>query len=668
MDHQDQEVPPEPSFSDVNHEPPRQFYFDSEEEMMREFNALPPLFRTASVAGGLTKLAEAMQESNRDHNALQSRMLNALDQILAYASTLPNQPTAPLAAFPAVDPNPPAPVQAPRARTQPLQTPVEAPQPTGVQPPEFTFQALGRLDAANIGTLRLTRRASSLEDQDPMMLLAGSASDTSFTAQTPPVQPVQRTPPARNAQQLPTPLVTPVLDTSGVTPSATRRMSITDRIIVGSSALADATQTQVVLRPPQHHISLKRLTARDILQFLFQLTDYQYAHRIPLHAASLVDPPLVRQLIARHPQLNHASFQALNNHEVYQLLQFDSMPHTLFDAYNRLDAAIKFPLSLEKYRPSPTDFYPFYSALLAYKREFTMAYDLITGQLPPHLLPPLSTKDYGTLKLFLSKIPFSYGHRIHAAYLQRLVSSNPRDTSDPTRITTLQGYLHAFYKYVDVHFHLYRDARSMGQLFGGSEFHGGSNRDRPRNAVPSRPQRLQAVLPVEDSSFPVPNTQDEDSLDGSQADDSDPELPPDEFDEPFFDTDFSPLPNLDADAVDDATLYKSHDDRLSSAEFSDPAIPLDEHPFSVHAISPDPAQRPRDPRSSRDSPGSFRKPPGLRPRSPPPTSTDPAREARRYSHRSTPDQRFPPPNPHSKTSSPSTYSFPKPSFPQGQKG
>eukprot|EP01033_Poteriospumella_lacustris_P014695 gene14695-10508_t len=225
MDHQDQEVPPEPSFSDLNHEPPRQMYFHSEEEMMREFNALPALFREASVAGGLTKLAAAIQESNRDHNSLQSRMLDSLDQILAFAATLPNQPTAPTASFPAVDPNPPAPVQAPRARTQPLQTPVEAPQPTGVQPPEFTFQALGRLDAANIGTLRLTRRASSLEDQDPMMLLAGSASDTSFTAQTPPVPPAQRTPPARNAQQLPTPLVTPVLDTSGVPPSASRHES-----------------------------------------------------------------------------------------------------------------------------------------------------------------------------------------------------------------------------------------------------------------------------------------------------------------------------------------------------------------------------------------------------------------------------------------------------------
>lgn len=529
----------------------------------------------------------------------------------------------------------PTPIAPPAPKPKPVPAPPVTPKVAPSANPDklvFTFQELDALGGSVTKQVRLDRRLSTLVDREDFLL---SDQEDLVSSDTNPPNPPARLPIPTTPDDISTDSVDPhpqLTRPSTAHLPENRRLSVTDRALLGSSALAGQTTTQVVLRPPNHSICLKRLAVRDVLGFFMHILDYQYAHRIPLHAASLIDPPLVRQLLARHPKLNYASFQALDNLKVFQVLQFDSMPMTLFDAYHRLDSAVKFPLPYERYRPSAVDFYPFYTALLAYKREFTMAYDLLTGMLNPSLIPLLSTKEYGLLRIFLNKIPFLYGQRLHAAHLSHRISSPHRNgtASDPNRITTIQQYITVFFKYVDVHYSLYCDARSFGQLFGGSDFHAGNNRDRPRRQDNAKMQRLNALLSPDDLDQPA------DDVPADTTDDRDHGDPDDPI-HPFMDTPVFPIPNLDDQHPDDGNVYDYSELPGESPDYSDPALSFQD--IASESLSAVASATHRKFPSDKD-----RQPPGSRPRSASPTElTTPNREAQRYIHRSTPQHRFPPP-------------------------
>lgn len=550
-------------------------------------------------------------------------------------------------------PTPPTPAQPPAP--VPSQPSAQAQTPIPSAPPldrlVFTFQELGVLGTSAPRQVRLDRRLSSLVEREDFLDDSSSLSDPTSDHAINARLPIPPTPdesfarPTPNAPTPPTPnLPHPSLNpphTAHVPPN--RRLSVTDRAILGSSALASTTQTQVVLKPPEHSIRLKRLTVREILGFLMHITDYQYAHRVPLHAASLIDPPLVRQLLARHPQLNYASFQAFNNLQVFQLLQFDAMPQTLFDAYHRLDSAVRFFMPNDRYRPSAVDFYPFYTALLAYRREFTAAYDLITGMLQASLIPLFSTKEYGLLRIFLNKIPFMYGQRLHAAHLSHRISSPPKDgvAADPSRVTNIHQYITVFFKYVDVHYRLYCDARSFGQLFGGTEFHAGSNRDRQRRDPPKQ-QRLNAM-----NAMFAPTPDDHDNEDFREFDSAPPlnddDDPDDPDTHPFLAHSDMAYPDMDDSNTDDANRYSYYD---HPSALSDPAVSMEDIAAdpSVSAISPAPPRKfsPSD-RNFKVHVDKDRQSNGFRHRSPPHPVQKP-REFPRPLNRNPPPRRYPTPH------------------------
>lgn len=353
-----------------------------------------------------------------------------------------------------------------------------------------------------------------------------------------------------------------------------RRLSQTTRAVRGSTDLSANTPTQVVLHPPKHDIELTSLSVNAIIKFVTDVIDYQYRYRIPLQVPSLIRPAIVREIMARHPRLNYASFQALDADQIFQLLQFEMAPSTLYEVINRLDRSVRFKLDDSKYRPSSRDYRPFYSALLTYIREFTMAYDLITGLLPADLIPKLSTKDLGILKVFLSKIPFEYGWRIHTAYLQDNVNTRgPGATSmasNPQSITNFHRYLSAFGQYVNQHFNVYRDCRTFEQFFGGTAYHGGTNTARPRH----RTQHVNAIMPA-------PTLPPEDS--SNSEDDSDPEPYPDDMVYPEQE-DTLDDGNMYADTADTAFVPAAADSQLSLAEAHSQNDAFADDPGSLNAI------------------------------------------------------------------------------------
>eukprot|EP01033_Poteriospumella_lacustris_P005279 gene5279-biopygen2327 len=278
--------------------------------------------------------------------------------------------------------------------------------------------------------------------------------------------------------------------------------------------------------------------------------------------------------MARHPRLNYATFQALDADQVFQLLQFEMAPSTPYEVINRLDRSVRFKLDDSKYRPSSRDYRPFYSALLTYIREFTMAYDLITGLLPADLIPKLSTKDLGILKVFLSKIPFEYGWRLHTAYLQDNVNARgPGSTSmasNSQSITNFHRYLSAFGQYVNQHFNVYRDCRTFEQFFGGTAYHGGTNTARPRH----RTQHVNAIMPA-------PTLLSEDS--SNSEDDSDPEPYPEDMVYPEQE-DTLDDGNMYADTAETAFVPAAADSQLSLADARSQDDDFVDDPGSLNAI------------------------------------------------------------------------------------
>lgn len=327
-----------------------------------------------------------------------------------------------------------------------------------------------------------------------------------------------------------------------------RRLSQTARAVRGSTDLSTLTPTQVVLHPPSHNIELSGLSVNAIIRFVTEVIDYQYRYRIPLQVPSLIRPAIVRELMARHPRLNYAVFQSLEADQVFHLLQFELTPSTSFEVINRLERSARFKLDDSKYRPSSRDYRPFYSAILTFIREFTLAYDLITGLLPSDLIPRLTTKDSGILKVFLNKIPFEYGWRLHNTYLQdQIVSKNQVNSSlssNTQAIHNFHRYLSAFAQYVNQHFQVYRDCRTFEQFFGGTSFHGGNNSSRPRHGLKSH--KLSAVSPLSDTG-----NLDELSSDSSASRDNDYE-------------DDSPVPSISDGLLPNDMDYPEVEDTLDN--------------------------------------------------------------------------------------------------------
>lgn len=343
---------------------------------------------------------------------------------------------------------------------------------------------------------------------------------------------------------------------------------------------------------------------------------------------SLIRPTIVREVMARHPKLNYASFQSLDAEQVFQLLQFEMAPTTAYEVINRLERSVRFNLAESSYRPSSRDYRPFYSALLNYIREFTLAYDLITGLLPADLIPKLSTKDLGILKVFLSKIPFEYGWRLHGAYLQDQLSTKPAGASSLTAnshpINNFHRYLSAFSQYVNQHFHVYRDCRTFEQFFGGTSFHGGSNKARPRqhqsqklNALPQHfvPDSDDASASSSDSSDSAGSRRSHDSNDSNNN-----------VDDP------SPLDMVypeHEDTLDDGNMYADTPETAFVTSASDPGLSMaDAHVLEAsfhddsHMLQAFQARPDKDRKTYGDSRGSMHPRPAPRPENDLKTSGD----------------------------------------------
>jgi hypothetical protein len=197
-------------------------------------------------------------------------------------------------------------------------------------------------------------------------------------------------------------------------PNKSRRDSIMHRLSIYQPA---DKFVRIVREPPkQDHIKLTKLNIPSILDFFDNVELYQKANNIPIQMATKIEPNLRDMIIAQCGQVEVTvdNFYSLENPIIAYLLHCCFRPP---NAYVFCDKLIKFsnfnmPYANSSYKPTATDFQPFYKAMLDYRHKFKMLFDFLAAYTDDRELPKIHTKENGVISIFLSKIPNGIGTRM----------------------------------------------------------------------------------------------------------------------------------------------------------------------------------------------------------------------------------------------------------------
>ncbi len=214
--------------------------------------------------------------------------------------------------------------------------------------------------------------------------------------------------------------------------------------------------------PPMHKISLTSLTFRAILNFIDEVTMYHQTHKVLLPVASLISSEIIRELVSTWPGMTVFQFLQMSAVDVFKILQSELCPQSLmeFEKILRREAVFTMATVNESYKPNPVDYRPMYRAILRFKSEFLRVYEALAQNCEPSCIPECTNKDGGLINIFLQKIPYEHGTRLHKNYLVKVKHWN-----------SIYDYLTAFSKLVVSVYAQSKVSRSFGLTFGGSQFH-----------------------------------------------------------------------------------------------------------------------------------------------------------------------------------------------------
>lgn len=198
---------------------------------------------------------------------------------------------------------------------------------------------------------------------------------------------------------------------------------------------------QVFKAEPRHEIALTKLNVPSVLKFFDDIILYQQKHEIILKAATLVSQWVRSQVIAKNPTLlhSHEEFLKMNLKQLLHVLRLTIRPEHQIAFSRSLEDSVKMWVP-DNFELNVTNFRDFYARLLVYRREFTDVYEFLANGSPTSIIPRVDTKPGGLVKIFISKIPESYGERV----LQTLQS---------TKFNSLDDFLDQFYAKAAEHDH-----------------------------------------------------------------------------------------------------------------------------------------------------------------------------------------------------------------------
>jgi len=277
-----------------------------------------------------------------------------------------------------------------------------------------------------------------------------------------------------------------------------RRTTVFGRSIEKNSDESQILQMHSV-QPKYDHIKLTYLSIGKVLQFFKAIDAYEISYRLKLPVPTLIEPDIRREILAQFPAYNEQKFYRLSTSELLSMTQSMVQPLNKSEFAEKLDKYTVFEVP-SSYHPTPTNFKPFYKALLLHRENYLKLYEFMSENNEKNI-PDCKNKDKGLIKIFLNKIPHEYGNRV---FLQ-LDESQFKGKG-------IYVFLRCFYTIVKKHYDQYLGSVTLNQSFGGTKF------KTKESSYTSKVQgiesmELSAMLPVNDCS----DTDDERCL-GVEAD------------------------------------------------------------------------------------------------------------------------------------------------------
>jgi hypothetical protein len=184
------------------------------------------------------------------------------------------------------------------------------------------------------------------------------------------------------------------------------------------SSAGRASETYIRTEPDKSHIMLKSLTVSNVEKFWKSIEKYEKEHPgTVIRAAIRIDEKVVNTLISyalASDRMDEDLFSSQTNSYVANLIQVALRPLDKTEYLKKLKENTNCEIHTKNdYIPSSSNYYPMFLALQEYRRNFESVYDIISTGLPEKYLPACNNKEDGLIKVFLSKIPFDHGNKIH---------------------------------------------------------------------------------------------------------------------------------------------------------------------------------------------------------------------------------------------------------------
>lgn len=242
-----------------------------------------------------------------------------------------------------------------------------------------------------------------------------------------------------------------------------RRNSTLGRIIKTSSKHARKRKSDPINRgflymksPPAFDGYLNALTPRKVFNFFHKILLYKTATGLELEIALYISDEIRELLMSLYKGLTLEKFYDMSDSKLLTILQMESRPKTHIAFYNKLKGYTSFVDLPKNYEPTPLTFKLFYDGYITYKNRFIQMYDLMAEDNEINI-PPLKNKEGGLIKLFLDKIPFSYG--------QQAYKSIVRANDDKENFKDIKDFIHKLGVFVEEHYRKYEENKSIAEHF-----------------------------------------------------------------------------------------------------------------------------------------------------------------------------------------------------------
>jgi hypothetical protein len=281
-----------------------------------------------------------------------------------------------------------------------------------------------------------------------------------------------------------------------------KRESILSRVTAeAENPRYDVVMTQTP--PKSDHIRLKYLSLGSVFRFIDSVNEYQLAYGIKLKVPTLIDESVREQLLAHHPRVTVPMFYVMSTSKIVKLLLQEVRPHSALQFRMAIEKNAKFELR-SNYKPSASDFKPFYDALLIYRNRVIKVYEICAEDNEDNI-PHITNKEGGLVKVFLDAIPHGYGKRVY-------------ETMKCTKFESMHDFLRDFYRVVDAHYKYFESAKIMNQHFTNLSFEAPASATRSSRSF----QRVNNI--AEDLTTSDPDA-------SPQPEQANPELPAEDISE-----------------------------------------------------------------------------------------------------------------------------------------